>query len=469
MSLAPAFGPVSAFADFPAPGAPANSPVPSPVSSAANSPEAVLRPVTDLSRPRRMLYLASFLLVGVLGGWAALTPINSAVIAGGQVVVTGHPRPVQSLEGGVVAEILVQNGDAVEAGQVLLRMDSTLLTTNLGITTTRLAAALALQARLSSEQRGLSEPDFTYPALPFPLPDMAAAEDAERAIFTARAAVRAGLAARSTEAVAQIDAQIAGSAGQLTTVETRKTLAQSELDRMKRLSEQGLVRKSDLSTAEANLAALEGEAVRLGAERAALVTSRRDAELAGAQSERAALEEIVTKLRETTDQVEELTLEIVTRSAALDRVEVRAPVAGLVHDLQLTTAGAVLAPGATAMQIVPLAEGVDFEIRVDPRAIDQVWPGQKAELALSSFDPQTTPKLKAEVAAVPADTLRDPQSGASYYRVVLRLEEGELARLNNQEVRPGMPVEAYLSTGSHSVLDYLLSPVTAHLNRAFRE
>jgi HlyD family secretion protein len=435
----------------------------------ATDPGAELRPCTDLARPRRALLLASFLLVGALGGWAALTPITSAVIAGGQVVVSGHPRAVQSLEGGVIAAIRVKTGDTVAAGQVLVELDKTLLATNLGIARTRLAAALALQARLSSEQRGLAAPEFSYPALPFPLPDMAEAEAAQRAIFAARAEVRAGEAARNVEAVAQIDAQIAGTEGQLEAIETRRKLAEAELARLARLAEEGLVRKGDLTAAESTLASLAGEAARLSGERAGLTTARRDAELAGAQAQKAALEEIVTDLREATDQVEELTLEIVTRASALAQVEIRAPVAGIVHDLQLTTVGGVLAPGATAMQIVPLAEGMDFEIRVDPRAIDQVWPGQPAELAFSAFDPQSAPKLKAQVAAVPADALRDPQTGASYYRVVLHLEPGELARLNGQEIRPGMPVEAYLSTGSHSVLDYLLSPVTAHLNRAFRE
>lgn len=426
-------------------------------------------PRTDLTRLHRMVLLVSFLLVTVLGGWAALTPINSAVIAGGQVVVAGRARDVQSLEGGVIANILVRNGDQVAEGDVLVELDATLLTTNFGITKSRLAAALALQARLASEQKGLAEPSFIYPDLPFPLPDLSEAEAAQRAIFSARTAVREGEAARTVEAIAQIDAQVAGLEGQIAAIATRKSLAEADLAKLLQLADKGLVRKSELSAAEAALAGLAGEAARLTAEQAALVTARRDAALAGAQAERASLEEIVTELRETTNLVDELTLEIVTRSAALDRVEIRAPVAGTVHDLQLTTVGGVLAPGATAMQIIPLADGMDFEIRVDPRSIDQVWPGQPADLTLSSFDPQATPKLQAEVVSVPADALRDPQTGAPYYQVLLRLKEGEAAKLGGQDIRPGMPVEAYLTTGSRSVLAYLLSPINAHLNRAFRE
>jgi HlyD family secretion protein len=391
------------------------------------------------------------------------------VIAPGQAVVLGQPRPVQTLDGGIIAEIAVANGDAVEEGALLMRLDPTMLATNLGIAETRLATALATRARLVSEQQGLAQPLFAYPDLPVPLPSLAEAEAAQSAIFAARAALRAAQTARTAEAVAQIDAQIVGTRGQIAALDSQAALLAADLANLQALATEGLVRQSQITEAERGLAVLAGEQARLSAEAARLATARRDAELAGAQALTASLEEIVSELRATTAEIDELTLEIVTRRAALDRIAVRAPVAGVVHNLHVAMPGEVLAPGATALEIIPLAEGIEFEIRVDPRAIDQVHAGQTADLVLSAFDPQSTPKLRARVVGVPADVTIDPQTGAHDYRVTLRLDPGEQERLAGQQIRPGMPVDAYLATGSHSVLAYLLDPVRAHLDRAFRE
>jgi HlyD family secretion protein len=426
-------------------------------------------PRTDLRGPARASLWASLLLVGVLGGWAALTPITGAVIAHGQAVVLGEPRPVQSLDGGAVATVLVAEGDSVTAGQPVLQMDRVLLSTNLDIARSRLAEALALRARLMAEQQDQPLLEAAPPALPFALPDMTAALAGQQAILTTRRDLRTGEEARAQAAMAEIDAQRAGTEGQIAALTTQIALLTAERTNLQALANQGLVRDSQITETDSRLAALQGEAARLTAEIARLTTARGDADLARIQTRQAVQEDTATALREATATIEELTLEIISRSAALDRAEIRAPVAGVVHDLAVTTPGEVLAPGATAMQIVPLADGVEFALRIDPRAIDQVTPGQTAELMLSAFDPQSTPKLRATVISVPPDAETDPQTGATFYRVTLRLADGELARLNGQTIRPGMPVEAYLATRSHSVLAYLLDPVQAHLNRAFRE
>jgi HlyD family secretion protein len=129
----------------------------------------------------------------------------------------------------------------------------------------------------------------------------------------------------------------------------------------------------------------------------------------------------------------------------------------------------VVSPGQTIVQVVPIGQGMEFELRVDPRAIDQVHPGQRARLVISSFDPQTTPRLEATVATVSAGAIVDPKTGHGYYRVGLMVPTQQLARLDGAVLMPGMPVEAYLETAERSVLAYLLQPVTSHMRRAFRE
>ena len=425
--------------------------------------------VTDTRRPARTGLIGLVLLLGVFGGWAHFTQISSAVIAGGQAIVHGRPKLVQTLDGGVVQSIAVQNGDIVQEGQLLLQLDPTLLAINLDIARGRLAAALALKARLTAEQLGQTELQFSYPALPFTRPGTTAEEAGQREIFAARAAVLQGGRAQLAEAQLQLDNQSAGVAGQVTAIRDQMGFLQRDIDNQTTLVAQGLSRQSQLGDLQRNMSQLGGQLAGLEAEQARLINAQRDRELETLQAERSFMEEVVTDLREVTTQVEELTLEIVTRSAQLDRIEIRAPADGIINELQITTIGGVVAPGATILEVVPLGQGMDFELRVDPRAIDSVYQGQMGQVQMSAFDTQSTPKLTAHVTTISAGAVTDPRTGQSFYRVGLEVSADELARLGDVTLMPGMPVEAFLQTGDRSVLTYLLSPIVTHLQRAFRE
>jgi HlyD family secretion protein len=426
-------------------------------------------PNLDLRRPGLLGALGLLLLVGVLGTWAATTVIGGAVIASGQAVVHGKPKLVQSLDGGTVAEIRVQNGDVVVAGDILLRLDPTILAVNLDIARSRLGANLALAERLRAEQLGLAAPEFRYPSLPFATPVTAPHEASERAIFAARAAVLTGARAQLAESLRQADRQAEGVAGQIAALDDQIAILDRDLTNMQSLIASGLARQSQMSDLQRNRSQLLGQLSALQSELARIDTGRRTAELTTLQAERSFMEEVVTQLREATSLTEELILEIVTRQAQLDRIEIRAPASGIVHEVQVSTLGGVIAPGATILEVIPLDEGMDFELRVDPRAIDQVYPGQGAQVVMASFDPQTTPRLAAEVTTVSPDVITDPLTGQQFYRVGLAVPPEELARLGDVALMPGMPVEGYLETGDRTILTYLLHPVTAHVQRAFRE
>lgn len=425
--------------------------------------------ITDTRHPARTGLIGLVVLVGVFGGWAQFTQISSAVIAGGQAMVHGRPKLVQTLDGGVVQSIAVQNGDIVQQGQLLLQLDPTLLAINLDIARGRLAAALALKARLTAEQLGQTDLVFNYPALPFIRPDTTAEEAGQREIFAARAAVLQGGRAQLTEAQLQLDNQIAGVAGQVTAIRDQTGLLQRDIDNQTTLVQQGLSRQSQLGDLQRAMSQLGGQLASLEAEQARLINAQRDRELETLQAERTFMEQVVTDLRDVTTQVEELTLEIVTRSAQLDRIEIRAPADGIINELQVTTIGGVIAPGATILEVVPLGQGMDFELRVDPRSVDSVYQGQMAQVQMTAFDTQSTPKLTAHVTTISAGAVTDPRTGQSFYRVGLEVSADELARLGDVTLMPGMPVEAFLQTGDRSVLTYLLAPIVTHLQRAFRE
>ncbi len=421
----------------------------------------------------RSVFLAGLIgLVALLGGvgfWAGTTVINGAVIAQGQAVVRGNAKQVQHLDGGIVADILVQDGDGVQAGDVLIRLDPTLVRMNLDVTRQRLADALTQQARLRAEQQGLGTLTFVYPDLPFEMPDMATNEAGQRAIFTARAAVQTGGRDQLAEAFLQFENQIEGLTSQMEAISAQIGFVSKDLDNMQVLVERNLARQSQLNDLNRTRAELEGRRAALASDIAQLSNARREAEIQTLQSERSFQESVVTDLRTITSQVDELVLDIVTRAAQLDRINIRAPAAGIVHELQISTVGGVIDPGQVIAEIIPQDQALDFELRVQPQDIDQVYIGQEAETLIAAFDVNETPKLIGSVARISPNAIVDPQTGQSYYLINLTVPAEEIARLGGLRIKPGMPVEAYLATGERTVLGYLISPVTTQMRRAFRQ
>jgi len=437
--------------------------------STLDMPQPSMAPNLGLTRPWRLALASLVLLIGILGTWASLSTINGAVVASGQATIQGKPKLIQSLDGGVVAEILVRDGDIVQEGDVLMRLDPTLLEVNLEIARSQLAAALAMRARLIAEQTGSNTPVFEDADPRFGQIDMALHERGQTAIFAARAAVLKGRRAQLEEAVLQFAHQSEGVRGQIAALNDQVALLEHDLANMRSLIDKDLARQSQLSQLQRDKSQLMGQLASLKAELARLTSAPRDARLETLQAENSYMEGVVTELRDVTSRIEELKLQIVTHHAALSRIDITAPTAGVVHEMQVTTQGGVVPSGGTIASIVPLAKDMDFELRVDPRSIDEVHPGQEASLMVASFDAMTTPRLSARVASISPDVIEDPRTGQAFYRVALQVPPAELAKLGDVILMSGMPVEAYLETGHRSVLSYLLYPVTSHLRRALRE
>lgn len=428
--------------------------------------------VTLRDDPRRSV-LAGVLVTLVLGivlvGWAATTTIGGAVVAAGQIAVRGKAQVVQTLDGGEVAQILVRDGARVAAGDVLVRLDPTLHQVNLNMALGRLSEALARRARLEAEQLSLTELSFAYPELPFALPDMSRQEAGQRQIFQARAEVLIGQRDQLLGQKEQTGHQIKGLAGQLTARQDQLALIEADLTNMRDLVKQGLARRAQMTDLQRQESELRGQIVTLEADLARLGNTMQEVELKALQAERAFKEEVVTELREVTALVEELTLEILTRRDQLARVDIRAPAAGTVHQMQVATVGGVLAPGAVLMEVIPQADGLDFEVQVAPRNVAQVHHGQEVEVMMSALPSRSTPRLLGKVTDVSPDAILDQRSGQAHYQIKLTISDAELARLGQVDLIPGMPIEAFLQTGERSVMDYLIAPLADQIRHAFRE
>lgn len=424
---------------------------------------------TNLTGTARFGILASLCLLFIAIFLLKTTMISGAVIASGQAVVRGKPKIVQSLDGGVVDRIFVKDGDLVSAGDVLLRFDPTLLRINLDIYNNRLAEIIAQNSRLEAEYLG--QDTITLPPPPEGLNPAALERDAagQREIFEARRDVLAGRKEQLQERILQFHSQTNGIEGQIVSKTDQLKYVQSELANLRTLSAQKLALASQVLEMQRAEADLLGQLSTLQSERAGVRNSIRDTELEILQGERQFKEEVVTELREITAKHEELVLQIVTAEKQLERIEVLAPVDGAIHEMQVFTIGGVVPPEGTILEVVPLSQGVEFELRIEPKSVDQVFVGQHAKIVFPAFDMRTTPEIFGELASISPTSITDQTTGKSYFRITLSVPPEQLALLGNVEIIPGMPIEAFLQTGDRSALDYLTKPLMDQLQRAFRD
>lgn len=411
-------------------------------------------------------------LVALFGGfvvWASVTEISGAVIAQGMVEVAGKPKSIQHLDGGVAESILVTDGQEVAKGEELVRLDDTLLRANLVIYRTRLSEALAQRDRLISEQRSVDQVAFA-PVDPAVITvDHVLHRAGQAEIFQARRELEMGRREQLAEKIRQFDNQITGVEALIDAKQQQIDLLAPEVAAMAQLAANGLARAPQLSSLKRNQADLLGQIAEHRSELARIQNSIRDTELEVLQGQRQTKEEVVTELREVTTSIHELRQQITSTERQLDRISIKAPSSGRIHELQVTTLGGVVAPGATILQIIPTDQGVTFQTRVDPASVDQVHVGQPAKLRFPAFNARTTPELNGRVADISPSSVLDEISGLHYFRVTMDVSTDELARLGARELVPGMPVEAYVQTGDRTVMSYLVKPLQEQLMQAFRE
>ncbi len=411
------------------------------------------------------------LLFGGVGGWAATTELSGAVIASGLLVVEGNSKRVQHPEGGIIAELLVREGQTVTAGEIIVRMDDTAARASLTATEKTIGQLLARQARLEAERDG--RPDVVTPLELEERLRHEAAESAmanERRLFADRLASRNGQKARLTEQIGQLREQIAGLDVQRNAKAGEIALIEKELEGMRRLHEIGGITMSQVNALERSAMRLEGERGQLIASIAASRGRISELELQVLQVDRDVRTEVAAELRDVENRLATLAEEEVTARDRLRHSEVKAPIGGTVHLLAVHTVGGVVTPAETLMEIVPHASTLTVEARVAPQDVDQIAVGQPAKLHLSAFNRATTPELSGTVIRISADLETDQKTGVSFYRAAIAILDDEIGRLPAGLVLvPGMPVETFIATGQRTVASYFLKPIRDHAQRAFRE
>lgn len=432
--------------------------------------QATLRPRTDHKRVAVTGLAGILVLFGGSIAWARLAQISSAVIATGSVVVLGKPKSVQHLDGGIVQAIYVKAGDKVAADQVLVRLDDTALAANLAIYERRLRDAVVLRERLGAELDGKDrfEPPHELARL-LKLDNLAGAMTQQQAMLDARRETRETQIGQLDEKIAQVEHQIVGIEGMRDEKMKQVAAYADEIEVVEGLLKEQLTTNTRYLALLRAQAELRGQIAEQEGEAAKLRNSIAETRIAKLQLNREFRERVTSEIEKVDAQLDELRQQTETTRKQLARVVIRAPVAGVVHELNLFTIGGVVAPGQTLMQIIPQTGKHEIELTVDTTAIDQVVVGQRVIVRFPAFHQRTTPELEGTVLAVSPTSVVDDKSGAAFYRVAVDIPDAELAKLDGKKLIPGMPVEGNVPSASRSVLSYLLKPLTDHFNRALRE
>ena len=411
-------------------------------------------------------------LVAVLataGVWAATAPLAGAVIAPAQVVVESNVRRIQHPSGGVVAAIRVNDGDHVRTGDVLVLLDETIPRANLAVVANQLNQLRVRQARLEAERDG-REAIRIPAAVKDHADDPAIAEiiQGETTLFETRRAAIVGLKSQLRERIAQTGEEIRGLAAQIESKREQIRLIQEELKGVRQLYSANLVPYSRLTALEREAARLTGEEGQFIADTARARGRVTETELQIIQLDQDQRREVATDLREAENKIAELAERQTAAIDQLERVELRAPQDGIIHQKSIHTIGGVVAAGEQMMLVVPEKDGLVVEARIEPQMIDRLKVGQPVKLRFTAFDSATTPDIDGTLSRIAADLTKDQQSGVSYYTARVAIAEAEFAKLDGKILVPGMPVEAYIQTGSRTALAYLLKPIEDQLARTFR-
>jgi HlyD family secretion protein len=415
--------------------------------------------------------MAIAILLGGFGAWATLSQIAGAVVASGQVEVEQNRQVVQHPDGGVVAEILVKDGDFVAAGAPLIRLDGTLLESELAIVEGQFFEILARRGRLEAERDGASTIIYPKELTDFAAgrPDINALMVGQDRLFDARAENQSNELSQLSRRRDQIASQIEGISSQRIAADSQLRLIGEELKDLKTLLARGLTQAARVLALEREEARLAGTAGQLDASRAEAEGRITEIDIQILKLGSARREEASTQLRDLGYRELELAERRRSLIEQVSRLEIRAPVSGLVHALQVTTPRSVIRAADPVLYLVPQDRPFVIAAQISPINVDEVTIGQPVTLHFAAFDARTTPELFGQISRVSADALVDERSKTSYYRAEVVLDPGEIEKLGGLVLIPGMPVEVFIRTGERTPLAYLLKPLADYFNRAFRE
>ncbi|HEY7644470.1 MAG TPA: HlyD family type I secretion periplasmic adaptor subunit [Hyphomicrobiales bacterium] len=410
----------------------------------------------------------SLILMLTIFGWVAVAQLAGAVIASGVVVIENNSKKVQAPLGGVIGEILVKNGDHVAAGDLVIKLDDTQMQASLGIIRSQLAETLGRKARLVAERDAADRVQFPADLIEISAEAERVVEGEQR-LFEARKISTEGQKAQLGERIKQNQEEIKGLEVQREAKIRESTLIREEVSRVSSLFQQNLLPVT-------RVIALQREEVRIGGEIGAFTAqiAKLGGQIAEGRMQISAIEQTKSsdaqkELRETEARIAELQERKIAAEDQLRRIDMRAPIDGIIHELSVHTIGGVVSLGEQLMLIVPSDAALSIEIHVPASEIDQVRIGQPTVLRFPAFNQRTTPEIKGTLTTLSPDISREQQTGQAYYTARITPAADAVAQLEGRKLIPGMPAEAFIETAPRTALSYLIKPLLDQFQRAFRE
>lgn len=421
----------------------------------------------NIVAPKKFGLTLLFAVFGVFGLWAAIAPLDGAAHAPGQVTVKSHKKLVQHLEGGIVGNIFVQDGDLVQAGDLLLELDNTQPLAQLERATTQFIASKAREARLIAERDGLGDIKF-----PVDWSHNSATENdemvAQTAIFKSRQASLSGRIEVLEQRTEQLESRLIGLHALRQSKEALAKSFSEELEDVRSLLSQGFSEKTKLRSIERSLASYQGESAELLATISATEVEIGEANLQILQLEREIQNEVALELSNAQTSLKDIIDTITALEDVVARTKIKSPAAGIINGMQAHTVGGIIAGGNPIAEVVPSTEELILEARVSALDIDRVFTGQQARIRFSSFGSKT-PEIFGNLLSLSADVYPDEATGQPFYLARIEVTSESLENLNGLELLPGMPAEAFIATGSRTLLQYLLKPFSNTVARSFIE
>jgi len=416
-------------------------------------------------------FVALLILVGGLGVWLVRTEISGAVVASGMVQVESNRQVIEHLDGGMVGEIRVKDGDIVEAGDILIRLDGQRVKSELTIVQGQLQEIMARQARLRAERddSGKVQPSEELLSLAAGSPEIREIIKGEESLFDARRAALNQEADLLAEQNRQITNRITGIEAQLQALTTQQTLLGQQLADQQTLLKGKLTQKSQVVALQREEADFLGQIGRLEAEIAELRGQAASNRIELLQLRTRRQEEAATDLRDMQYRQVELLEKRSSLLETISRLDVRAPVGGVIYNTQVFAVQSVAQPGEPLMYIIPQDQPLVVSSQINGINIDEVYVGQEAILRFSSFDQRETPEVKGQISRISADVIKDDATGLNYYSAEILPYQAAITALGEQSLIPGMPVEVFIKTKDRTAFEYLTQPLMNFFNRSFRE
>jgi HlyD family secretion protein len=426
----------------------------------------------DRALRRLVLYGASIVVLfcSVVGGWAARVPIAGAVVAPGQLVVNQNIRKVQHPTGGIVGEIRVNEGKFVSAGEVVLRLDETVMRASLQAVQKKIDELEVRQARLETERSGKRSLDFpSHLTRRTSEPQIAEMLSTEHALFAARRASHELRKSRLEMRIQQLREEHASSMADLKAKQQLAKITSKELTELRSLDARKLVTTNRLNSVERDAVGLDGQQAQLAAALRQIEGKVLETEMQSAGIDDELRAETTKELREVQAELAQQQEKRVAAVDALQRIDVRAPVSGQVHQLAVHTVGGVISAAEPIMLIVPSEEQLELEVRILPHDVDQLVLGQPATVRLNAFNQRTTPELRGEVVRISGDVVKDQATGMQFYSSRVALDPKSVAELGALKLQAGMQATALITTSDRTAWEYMSKPIVDQMRRAFRE